>query len=258
MDSFRRKLGLDGAEVSGSSAFVGGGARSSAPSASSSRLYPDLPLEDDDGWMAADDANSSSSSNSSSDVRQKLRSMWHNVKYGRAAWALMQEGVVGPAVAVGAAAGGERRPVWLLGRCYERRRGKGHPREYRSQRSWPERQGRASPLSPDSSPQHPRFYSDESMLAAFHLDFHTRLWFTYRREFQEFRGTTMNTDCGWGCMIRSGQMILANALLMQRFGRDWKWRRAKDAAGVDGVGQGGSSPAAVSRQISMVCQRRKK
>ena len=42
-------------------------------------------------------------------------------------------------------------------------------------------------------------------IEAFELDFSSRIWLTYRKEFEEFRGTKMNTDCGWGCMIRYSQ-----------------------------------------------------
>eukprot|EP00096_Caligus_rogercresseyi_P006117 TRINITY_DN22331_c0_g1_i1.p1 TRINITY_DN22331_c0_g1~~TRINITY_DN22331_c0_g1_i1.p1 ORF type:complete len:394 (+),score=150.01 TRINITY_DN22331_c0_g1_i1:221-1402(+) len=59
----------------------------------------------------------------------------------------------------------------------------------------------------------------------FALDFASRLWLTYRREFQEFRGTRISSDCGWGCTIRSGQMLLGNALLRLHLGRSWRWRR---------------------------------
>lgn len=53
----------------------------------------------------------------------------------------------------------------------------------------------------------------ESGTSAFYDDINSRLWFTYRKNFEEFKGTRINSDCGWGCMIRCGQMLLANALI---------------------------------------------
>ncbi|EED14163.1 autophagy cysteine endopeptidase Atg4, putative [Talaromyces stipitatus ATCC 10500] len=81
---------------------------------------------------------------------------------------------------------------------------------------------------------------------AFLDDFECRIWMTYRSGFppiarsedanaaqamtlsvrlrsqltEHHQGFT--SDTGWGCMIRSGQSLLANALAISRLGRDWR------------------------------------
>jgi cysteine protease ATG4 len=60
----------------------------------------------------------------------------------------------------------------------------------------------------------------------FLMDFKSHIWVTYRRNFMELVPSPVNrpltSDGGWGCMIRSGQMMLAEALLRKRLGRDWR------------------------------------
>eukprot|EP00794_Sanderia_malayensis_P011206 gene11206-12381_t len=50
------------------------------------------------------------------------------------------------------------------------------------------------------------------------------LWFTYRKNFTPIGGTGPTSDGGWGCMLRCGQMMLAQAMTMRHIGRKWRWR----------------------------------
>ncbi|ORY15798.1 autophagy-related protein-like protein 4 [Clohesyomyces aquaticus] len=78
-------------------------------------------------------------------------------------------------------------------------------------------------------------------------DFESRIWMTYRSGFapiqksqdpkataamsfrvrmQNLAQSAFTSDAGFGCMIRSGQCILANALVSLKLGRDWRLSEA--------------------------------
>lgn len=55
----------------------------------------------------------------------------------------------------------------------------------------------------------------------FRQDVYSRIYFSYRFDFIPIPGSSMTTDSGWGCMHRSGQMLLAQWLSLMYLGRDW-------------------------------------
>lgn len=121
-----------------------------------------------------------------------------------------------------------------------------------------------SPESPTSGPPTSSSFDDASLVdgdvpsvsnesaeggwpSAFLDDFESRIWMTYRSNFppiprsQDPSATSSMTltvrlrnltdregfssDTGWGCMIRSGQSLLANTLIMLEQGRDWRRKK---------------------------------
>lgn len=58
-------------------------------------------------------------------------------------------------------------------------------------------------------------------------DILSRLWFSYRKGFVPIGDSGLTSDKGWGCMLRCGQMLIAQALLNLHLGRDWRWSQGE-------------------------------
>jgi len=79
--------------------------------------------------------------------------------------------------------------VWFLGKCYK-----------------------VSPEEEESGDGH----------AAFLEDFSSKIWITYRKGFDAISDSKLTSDVNWGCMVRSSQMLVAQALIFHHLGRSWR------------------------------------
>ncbi|PSS17527.1 Cysteine protease [Actinidia chinensis var. chinensis] len=59
-------------------------------------------------------------------------------------------------------------------------------------------------------------------VAAFVEDFSSRILLTYRKGFDAIGDSKYTSDVNWGCMLRSSQMLVAQALIVHRLGRCWR------------------------------------
>jgi len=64
----------------------------------------------------------------------------------------------------------------------------------------------------------------EDDLEEFNDEILSLFWFTYRKNFKPIGGTGPTSDSGWGCMLRCGQMMLAQAMVLRHLGKNWRWK----------------------------------
>lgn len=143
-------------------------------------------------------------------------------------------------------------PIWCLGTRYPppEQRTTPHEGSSKTQETTPSDRGNDCSRSrtPSSQVHHNGRQTDTASTSTpdwpepFLLDFESKIWMTYRSNFKPIAKDTsregnqsltmgvrlrsqfiepqgFTTDTGWGCMIRSGQSLLANAMAIVTLGR---------------------------------------
>jgi cysteine protease ATG4 len=65
-------------------------------------------------------------------------------------------------------------------------------------------------------------------MQSYHRHFQSIMWLTYRKSFEALDGSSLTSDGGWGCMLRSGQMLVAQALQRHYLGGNWRLTVGED------------------------------
>ena len=66
-----------------------------------------------------------------------------------------------------------------------------------------------------------------SMMQSIVLDIYSKVWITYRSKFIAIGGSRYTSDAGWGCMLRTTQMMTAHALCILNFDYSFKITQIK-------------------------------
>ncbi|PRP85058.1 glycoside hydrolase family 43 protein [Planoprotostelium fungivorum] len=132
------------------------------------------------------------------------------------------------------AASFSRLPIFLMGKCYlpngevETHNASSHlSQEERQEQNitntntsvlniFKRRAQNANPPPQNIPPATPQ------QLRPFYEDFSSVMCFCYRKDFAPLEPVGLSTDLGWGCMLRTGQMMLATVLRRLILGREWK------------------------------------
>ena len=126
-------------------------------------------------------------------MKERLVSMWNNMKFSKTIWTL--DSKTSNAFSSSNTSGFSNNfPVWIMGQCYHNYRRSGLSRQS-SYDSNPDKNS-------DFKKQGIEIECSASGIDALTADFHSKIWMTYRKDFDIFKGTHTDTDCGWGCMIR--------------------------------------------------------
>ena len=130
-------------------------------------------------------------------MKDRLVSMWNNMKFSKTMWAMDSRKAhaftssSGPSFA-------NSSPLWIMGQCYHNNVRSGLSR----QSSCDSNTDRDAEMLRKEGGYNIGIECSAAGPSALTADFHSKIWMTYRKDFEVFKGTHIDTDCGWGCMIR--------------------------------------------------------
>ncbi|ELR19150.1 cysteine protease, putative [Acanthamoeba castellanii str. Neff] len=142
----------------------------------------------------------------------------------------------------------EESPIWLLGHRYDpevgglssagvcdelRVGGRGRSTTHQHHHDSPlttqasdqgEAQGQGDEEEGDCGPPtvFTMLHGSERRWASFLTHFRSVVWCTYRAAFPRLGSDSYTSDMGWGCMLRTGQMVLAQTLTRHLLGTEWR------------------------------------
>lgn len=128
-------------------------------------------------------------------MKERLVSMWNNMKFSKTLWAIDSRKANAFSSSSGSGLSNSS-PVWVMGQYYDTSYNK---------------DDLSRQLNSASNLNRPQFTYQRSEnnlewsatgIESLTADLHSKIWMTYRKDFEAFKNTHVDTDCGWGCMIR--------------------------------------------------------
>ena len=135
------------------------------------------PVLQETGSGPGSQSNNSTSSEEGLQVRDRLVNIWNNMKFSKTLWSLELP------------TSGNKRlsrlsPAWLLGQSYVKP------------------SSRSSSFSSEHGSNAEEAIVEHNNCSPLVADLQSKIWLTYRKGFECFPRTSIDSDCGWGCMIR--------------------------------------------------------
>jgi len=78
------------------------------------------------------------------------------------------------------------------------------------------------PNTPTETEESSNDPDQQKVLVEFLQAFQSHFWFSYRKDFPKIEPSNFTSDVGWGCMLRTSQMLLARAFVVALLSSNWR------------------------------------